>query len=196
MDEDYARFTRLYEQFYPRVLAYALRRVTPDHAREVADETFLLAWRRLADLPDAVLPWLLVTARNTIADLRRRGQRQDAIAMEFARCSPSLGEPAADAIAVERITVLGALAQLTEQDRDALMLTVWDGLTNREAAAVTGCSTAAFAVRLHRARRRLATAMEDLDHRYNEGVTTTRSRSTSGHAPSACRPVTSGEEQR
>lgn len=60
MDE--ASFTRLYEVLHPRVLAYALRRVPPDQARDVAAETFLIAWRKRADLPAAVLPWLLVAA--------------------------------------------------------------------------------------------------------------------------------------
>lgn len=171
MGEDEARFTRLYERFYPRVLAYAARRVASDQAREVADETFLIAWRRLTDIPDSVLPWLLVTARNIISDHARRGRRRDALVVELARCSEEMGQqgqPGADVIAVEGITVLGALAQLSNRDREALMLTVWDGLTSREAARATGCSPATFAVRLHRARRRLAAELEQLDNRYPE----------------------------
>jgi RNA polymerase sigma-70 factor (ECF subfamily) len=35
------------------------------------------------------------------------------------------------------------------------MLTAWEGLDARDAAAVLGCSTAAFHTRLHRARTRL-----------------------------------------
>lgn len=163
MDELEAQFTRLYKQYYPRVLAYALRRIAPDQAREAADETFLIAWRRWDELPDKPLPWLLVTARNVISDQVRRSRRQDAIALELARFADSLDETGADAIAVERITVLGALARLPEQDRDALMLTVWDGLSHGEAATVCGCSRATFAVRLHRARRRLAEALEETD---------------------------------
>ena len=36
------------------------------------------------------------------------------------------------------------------------MLVAWDGLDHRDAATVVGCSTSAFTVRVHRARRRLA----------------------------------------
>lgn len=164
MGQDEACFTRLYEQFYPRVLAYALRRVPSDQARDAVDETFLIAWRRLAELPDAALPWLLVTARNTLADQLRRGRRQDVIAEEVARCSHEvLAGP--DVEVVERITVLSALAQLSERDRDVLMLTIWDGLSHREAAVVAGCSMASFAVRLHRARRRFAAALDQQENR-------------------------------
>lgn len=161
--EHEAQFTRFYKRFYPRVLGYALRRIQPDLAHDVADETFLVAWRRWDEVPGNALPWLLVTARNVISDLVRRNQRQDAIAIALSQLAESIGETGADVIAVERITVLGALARLPEQDRDALMLTVWDGLDHSEAATVCGCSRATFAVRLHRARRRLTAVLEELD---------------------------------
>jgi len=49
-------FTALWQQHAPRVMAYALRYV------EVVADTFLVAWRRLADVPRHPLPWLLVVA--------------------------------------------------------------------------------------------------------------------------------------
>lgn len=162
MGEEQTSFTRLYERFYPQVLAYMLRRLAPDQARDVTDETFLVAWRRRADLPDDPLPWLLVTAKNTMADELRRNRRQDAIRLELVRCARGT-QPGADVAALERITLLTALAELPLQDRELLMSTVWDGLTAREAARLVNCSTATFAVRLHRARRRLAAALARLD---------------------------------
>jgi RNA polymerase sigma-70 factor, ECF subfamily len=125
-----SRFTGVYQEFYPRVLGYAMRRTTPDAAREVADETFLIAWRRRDVLPtDAVLPWLLVVARNVLSDQRRRGRRQDALRAEIADASLGRAEPGVDAAVIERITVLTALAALPSTDREVLMLTVWDGLS-------------------------------------------------------------------
>jgi RNA polymerase sigma-70 factor (ECF subfamily) len=56
--------------------------------------------------------------------------------------------------------VLAALATLGERDREVLLLHAWDGLDNAEAATVLGCSANAFAVRLHRARRRFADALD------------------------------------
>ena len=35
-------------------------------AEDVASETFLIAWRRLADVPEQPLPWLLGVARNLL----------------------------------------------------------------------------------------------------------------------------------
>ena len=49
-----------------------------------------------------------------------------------------------------------ALAALTEHEREALLLVAWDELSATDAARVAGCSAAAFRVRLHRARQRVA----------------------------------------
>jgi RNA polymerase sigma-70 factor (ECF subfamily) len=56
--------------------------------------------------------------------------------------------------------VLRALAELPEDDREVLVLVAWQGLSPKDAARVVGCSSAAFRVRLHRARKRLGQAME------------------------------------
>jgi RNA polymerase sigma factor (sigma-70 family) len=157
-DADADRFTRLYEANYRRVVGYALRRAPADVAREVADEAFLIAWRRLPQVPEPALPWLLVTARNLLGDQLRRGRRAGAPLVGITAVEP---DPS-DAV-VERSAVLQALAALPAADREALVLTVWDGLGNRDAAAVAGCSIGTFAVRLHRARRRLRAELDRID---------------------------------
>jgi RNA polymerase sigma-70 factor (ECF subfamily) len=160
-DADDVRFTRIYRDSYSRVLGYAARRTSAELAREAVDEVFLRAWRRLPDLPDPPLPWLLVTARNVMSEQRRGGAKADALALEIARVPLFQTDPS-DAV-VERNVVLQALATMTEVDREAVLLTVWDGLGHRDAAKVAGCSVGAFAVRLHRARRRLRTELARLD---------------------------------
>lgn len=55
--------------------------------------------------------------------------------------------------------LVSALARLGERDREVLLLVAWEDLDPASAAAALGCSRATFAVRLHRARRRLAMAM-------------------------------------
>jgi RNA polymerase sigma factor (sigma-70 family) len=150
------RFVALWTEHGPRVMAYALRHLDPDTAQDVVSETFLVAWRRLASVPDDPLPWLLVVARNTIANLRRSGHRQARLAAELERFR-QVAEPAAaaDVLATERHTVLTRLAAMTPKEREALLLVAWDGLTPQQAARVAGCSLPAFHVRLFRARRRL-----------------------------------------
>lgn len=53
-----------------------------------------------------------------------------------------------------------AFGRLSGDDREALALVAWDGLTPAKAARSLGCSPVAFRVRLHRARRRLARALQ------------------------------------
>jgi RNA polymerase sigma factor (sigma-70 family) len=163
MGWDQERFAELYEELYPRALGYALRRAGPEDARDAVDEAFLIAWRKRTDLPEAVLPWLLVTVRNTLANQGRRRSHQDVIAAEMARHTGNGVHAAPESAVVERMLVLAALAELPGRDREMLLITVWDGLTGAVAARVVGCSAAAFAVRLHRARRRFAAALRRLD---------------------------------
>ncbi|MCE5292455.1 MAG: sigma-70 family RNA polymerase sigma factor [Nocardiaceae bacterium] len=165
METSAERFTEMYVRDYPRVLAFALRRTDATTARDATDEAFLQAWRRFDELPKNPLPWLLVTTRNTLSDEWRRQDRQRCLAEELAKLERSVTvSSAAEAAALERISVLRALARLPDQDRESLMLTVWDGLSYGAAAAVAGCRPSAFAVRVHRARRRLAKELtkEDL----------------------------------
>lgn len=156
MSEDEERFLALWTRFGPSVMAYALRHLDPDSAQDVVAETFLVAWRRLTSIPSEPLPWLLVVARNTIANLRRSGHRQARLAIELGRFR-QVAEPAAaaDVLATERAAVLDRLAALTPLEREALLLIAWDGLSPAQAAKVAGCSRATFNLRLFRARRRL-----------------------------------------
>jgi len=157
------RFQALYAQHHARVYAYAVSRVGRQLADEVVSEVFLVAWRRLADVPAPALPWLLTVARNTACSQFRGSARQRSISAEMRAwvTEAELSEPdVADAVS-ERLSVLTALAALPEADRELLTLVAWHGLKPNEAARVVGCSTAAYFVRLHRARRRLERAMAD-----------------------------------
>ena len=149
-------FSALFRRWSPRVFAYAARHVGAHAAEDVVADTFLVAWRRRRVLPAEPLPWLLVTARNTIANGRRSDARRsrlvDAAAELERAATPQRGT--ADEVA-ERQATLDALASLSELEREALLLVAWDGLTAHQAAGVAGCSRRAFEARLARARARL-----------------------------------------
>ena len=157
------RFQALYADHHAAVYAYAVSRAGRQLADEVVSEVFLVAWRRLADVPAPALPWLLTVARNTACSQFRGSARQRSISAELRAwvTEAELSAPdVADEVA-ERTAVLAALAALPEADRELLTLVAWHGLKPGEAAQVVGCSTAAYFVRLHRARRRLERAMAD-----------------------------------
>src|ERR1022692_987317 len=85
MDDPLERFASLYDQFYRNVLRYALQHAEQDSAEDVASDVFLVAWRRLADIPEPPLPWLLGVARNL---LRKQAA---AAAHESDRCAHQRG---------------------------------------------------------------------------------------------------------
>jgi RNA polymerase sigma factor (sigma-70 family) len=156
---DRARLAALFDEFAPRVFGYARRQCDEASAQDVVSDTFLVAWRRISDVPADPLPWLLVVARNTIANRRRRELRQDRLADTVAHLDRLAGPASGvDQSVVERETLLAALAELTPLEREALLLVAWDGLSGRDAATVAGCSLRAFEVRLSRARARLTRA--------------------------------------
>ena len=156
---DAERFAALWDLYAPRVQAYALRRVDRDGAQEVVAETFTVAWRRLADVPGDPLPWLLVVARNTLLNHRRSAYRARDLHAALTSLVPASPSDPAEAVA-ERTSLLRALVDLPASDREALLLVAWDGLGPAEAAAVLGCTPAAFKMRLSRARRRLERAVD------------------------------------
>jgi RNA polymerase sigma-70 factor (ECF subfamily) len=153
-----ARFTEMYAAHHEQVYAYAVSRAGRQLADDVVSETFLVAWRRLSTVPETPLPWLLVTARNVVHGRYRAEVRQASLAAELRAWVDEADADVADGVA-ERAAVLAALARLSEGDRELLTLVAWQGLSNREAARVVGCSVATFFVRLHRARKRLEDAM-------------------------------------
>jgi RNA polymerase sigma-70 factor (ECF subfamily) len=175
---DAERFDRLYRTHANAVLAYVRSRSGPEHAREVVEETFLVAWRRLDDLPIEPRAWLIGVARRLLANTRRAEARREALGVRI------LAEQAGDLVAgdpaeivVERDASLDALTRISDADRELLALVAWGELSPAEAAKVLGCSRTAFLVRLHRARRRFEEAL-GRDDRSDETVRTVSVRLT------------------
>lgn len=156
-----ARFSRLYEENCEDLLAYALRRAaTPEDAADLVAETFLVAWRRLANVPPGARTrlWLFGVARRLLANQRRGEFRRDRLAdrlrAELAMAVAGDGAPApADSVAC-------ALGRLEEPDREVLLLAAAEELKPAQIATVLEISPVAARSRLHRARRRLINELE------------------------------------
>jgi RNA polymerase sigma-70 factor, ECF subfamily len=154
------RLAAMYDDCAPRVYAYAVRHCGPGDADDVVAETFAIAWRRLDAVPEPPIGWLVVTARNVIAGRRRVDRKHLDLARFATEAAPGV-EPAAEEVVVRRSAVLEALESLSEREREALLLTAWDGLDHTAAAAVAGCSARAFRARLMRARARLTAVLSE-----------------------------------
>ncbi|RSN14664.1 RNA polymerase subunit sigma-24 [Nonomuraea sp. WAC 01424] len=156
------RFEAMYRQTYDQILGYAVRRCSsPEDAADVVAETYVIAWRRMAELPrgEAGKIWLYGVARRVLAN-HRRGERRRAtrhaeltaeIEALYARPSPQTGTD----------EVGEAMNLLSDDDRELLALSIWEELDPGEIAKVLGCSRNAARIRLHRARKRFAKALEE-----------------------------------
>jgi RNA polymerase sigma factor (sigma-70 family) len=162
------RFTALYRAHYAPVLRYACRRADPELARDVAAETFLVAWRRIASVPAdpaQALPWLYGVARLVLANSDRSRRRCDHLTLRLVHAAePGAGQAPdlADAV-TERARLRQALERLPATDQEALRLVGWEELDLAGAAAAMGCTRSAMAVRLHRARHRMARALAAIE---------------------------------
>ena len=153
----------MFREHYPAVRAYALRRAPRESAQDVVSETFLIAWRRLEDVPDDALPWLYGVARRVLSNQRRSIGRAAALEQRVAGMEPAAGSSDPGDRAGDAEIVRTALGRLSERDREALMLVGWHDLTGARAARAAGCTRTAFAVRLHRARGRLAAELDSFE---------------------------------
>lgn len=176
------RFTSLFEATYADLLRFAQRRVHSDHAEDVVAESFLVAWRRLEDLPprrDHARAWLFGIARGVILNTNRGAERQRALAVRLADVpTGSTADLDADLVA-RQIDVSRAWQRLPDVHQEALALAVLDGLSATQAAAVLGISPVAFRLRLSRARRALRLHMDQLPQSSSTPSSTTgRTRSS------------------
>jgi RNA polymerase sigma factor (sigma-70 family) len=155
-DASQERFRGLYAAHFAAVLGYALRRSAAEDAADVAAETFLVAWRRLDDIPegDATRLWLYGVARRTLANLRRGARRRDHLA-QVLRAELRASIPDHADATVARIDAEAGIMRLPERDREVLRLATWEGLEPREIAVVLDLPQAAVRKRLSRARARL-----------------------------------------
>ncbi len=71
------RFRQIFDDNFEAVRAYCLRRLPADDAHDATSDVFLVAWRRIGDVPvgDDARLWLFGVARNTVRTVERRTRR-------------------------------------------------------------------------------------------------------------------------
>jgi RNA polymerase sigma-70 factor (ECF subfamily) len=161
-DQRELRFRRLYEANFRPVQAYAVNRLgRSDDVADIVAEVFMIAWRRLADVPPPPSDrfWLYGTARRVISRRYRSTSRwHHLLGRLAAEQRPKVQAlEGADNPAQERL--LAAIGELRPAYREALLLVHWEQLTHAEAAEALGCSVNAVGIRVHRAKERLRTLL-------------------------------------
>ncbi len=151
------RLEALFTAHHAELMAFVRRRGADASAEDLVADAFIVAWRRLDDIPaGAERAWLFGVARRLLANARR-GQRRGMKAVELL-AADARSSPAVETGVSSELTA--ALARLREADREVLTLAAWEELTPAEIGVVLGITANAAAIRLHRARARFASALE------------------------------------
>jgi RNA polymerase sigma-70 factor (ECF subfamily) len=152
----------LFAEYHPGILRMLIRRTGDrDRAEDLAAETFA---RAFAAPPNNPRPWLFAVALNLVREDGRRFVRQGRRLELLKAESPQMTEtPDEEFDRNERVALVRrALAQLTERDREVLLLKA-EGFDYEEIATTAGLAKGAIGTTLARARRRLVEAFRALD---------------------------------
>ena len=156
-------FRAVADEATPAIGAYITRRIYPRSRSDVDDlieEVLIIAWRRLEDIPaGAEVPWLIGVARNVLRNAHRKFRRAQAVTSQLA---PAHHEPSAEDSVIADDGVRTALATLSDDDRDIVLLHAWDGRSAVEIGLILGITANAAAVRLSRAQDRFRKNFADI----------------------------------
>ncbi len=154
-----AAFQPLYEEYFPRIYRYCLRRVT--RLEEAEDLTSVVFTRALANLSQyrggSFAAWIFRIAHNAVVN-HLRGRRHS-IPLEEIETLSDGDEMLSGLVKVEeQQRVARLIAALPDEDRELLALKVSGGLSAKEIGLVIGKSEGAVRVAIHRIVERLRAA--------------------------------------
>ncbi|WP_300541847.1 sigma-70 family RNA polymerase sigma factor [Maricaulis sp.] len=158
---DESEFKRLLHDAIPHMRAFA-RGLTGDAtaADDLAQDALLRAWHRRHQFRANTnfKAWVLTIVRNQFYSDKRRSWRQVQLDEETARETLPATVDQDGVLALDEVR--RALAELSPEHREALMLVGAGGYAYQEAADICGCAVGTMKSRVNRARARL---MEVLD---------------------------------
>ncbi len=165
-DGDDLALNEIMERWQKRVVGY-LMRLTGDQtiAGDLAEETFVQVYqsRNRYRPKGAFSTWLFAITANLFRNQARWQRRHSTVSMDAVdnsddkpmsdRMSDSRPNPGEEIEITERaVAVSSAVLSLPEDQRQAIVLFEYEGLSHEEIAQVAGCSPKAVEARLYRAR--------------------------------------------
>jgi RNA polymerase sigma-70 factor, ECF subfamily len=153
----------LFNEHHRRIYLYCLRQLgSPEEAEDAVQATYLNACRSLKDgfEPEAAQAWLFKVAHNVCLTRQRSSYRRARVERphDLQAVQDTIAAP--EASGDELFGLDEALAGLPDQQRNAILLREWQGLSYREVAAKLGVTQAAVETLIFRARRSLANSLE------------------------------------
>jgi RNA polymerase sigma factor (sigma-70 family) len=154
----------LYERYSGQIFGFCVNRLgSREEAEDALQSTFLNAHRALQRgvTPDAELPWLFKIAHNVCLTRRRSTRRRGRVETpsDFESVQDVVPAPPREA-REELIELTGALSEMPDSQRRAILLREWQGLSYHEIASKLELSPSAVETLIFRARRTLAANLE------------------------------------
>jgi RNA polymerase sigma factor (sigma-70 family) len=153
----------LYERYSAQIHSYCLHQLgSREEAEDAVQTTFMNAFRGLSRgiVPELESAWLFKIAHNVCLSRRRSSWRRGKV--EAPNNFEVLQEviPGREQVSDELIGLQDVLEKMPENQRRAILLREWQGLTYREISAELGLTQAAVETLIFRARRALAQGLE------------------------------------
>jgi RNA polymerase sigma-70 factor, ECF subfamily len=147
---DVEAYNLLVSRWEKRVFNYVLRLVgNRDDALDLTQDVFLKTYQNLGKLEDLsrFAPWLYRIAHNEAHSLIRKIRPEGELTYE-----PRSGEPGARLFPIElSLAVQGALDRLNNDQREAVVLKVYQGFKFEEMAEILSCPVSTVKSRLYTA---------------------------------------------
>lgn len=159
-----ARFDQIFAEHYESVSRYCHRRLRPDDANDATAEVFVVAWRKIDEVPqgDEALPWLYGVSRNEVSRARRSIRRSGALRTKLGG-QANYPDASPEVVVVRKADLeqlVAALGRLKPRDQEVLRLRAYEHLSLAEVSIVLGCSVPAAKQRSARAMKRLRRAAD------------------------------------
>lgn len=167
---DRTAFGELFERHAEAVWNHAFRLTASwSQAEDITSSTFLVAWRRRADIRlvgGSALPWLYTVNRNVAHD-QRRGATRFLRALRRVPDVPVQADHADDVAHrldsdVRMARILEVVRKLPRVGQEVVELCLLGELSTSDAAKVLGVAEGTIRSRLSRARARLRAELKDL----------------------------------
>jgi RNA polymerase sigma-70 factor (ECF subfamily) len=164
---DESALAELYDRYGGLAYSLALRILRdPGRAEDVVQDAFLKLWNGAARFDESrgsLRAWLVTAVRNRAIDLlrgRSLHERQE-LALQPDVASSKAGPDELAAWAEERAAVRAALAELPEEQRQAVLLAYFGGLTQSEIADVSGVPLSTIKGRMRLALEKLGAYLKE-----------------------------------
>jgi len=176
-------FNEVYTEFYPKITRYISRLVGTDEAEDIAQEVFEKISSSIGEFrgKSKLSTWIYRIATNTSIDrMRSAAYKQSKAQIELDETDGSetqndlaaIKQDAIDQTLVRREMsecIVEFIDKLPPDYKTIIALSELEGLTNKEIADILETSLENVKIRLHRARAKLKTVLNDgCDFYYNE----------------------------